>query len=82
VAVQDRAWRATRWAFRGVLLTGDRGLQDVFVLVELLEFQVRNPGGEKWDDCVGDSHSLSDRRLVRLAPKVANNHKSVAIPVT
>ena len=54
--MQDRAWGAARWALRGGLLAGDDGVQLVVVSVELLEFQVRNSGGEKRRDCVGDSH--------------------------
>ena len=67
--MQDRAWGAARWALRGGLLAGDDGVQLVVVSVELLEFQVRNSGGEKRRDCVGDSHSSSDRSLVRVAQK-------------
>ena len=73
VAVQDCAGCSTSRAIRG-------GLQDVFVLVKLLEFQVRNSSGEKRRNCVCEGHSSSDRALVRLAPKVANNHKSVSSP--
>jgi hypothetical protein len=80
VAMENRTLRAARWAFRGGLLADDRGVQDVFVPVKLLEFQVRDSGGEKWRDYVCESHSSSDRSLVRLARKAANNHKSVAIP--
>ena len=75
VAMQDRAWGAARWALRGGLLACDDGVQLVVVPVKLLEFQVRNSGGEKWRDCVCEGHSSSDRSLVRLAPKAMKSHK-------
>ena len=75
VAVQDCAGCSTSRAIRGGLLAGDDCVQLIVVSVKLLEFQVRDSGGEKRRDCVGDSHSSSDRSLVRVAPKVVKNHK-------
>jgi hypothetical protein len=57
------------------LLAGNAGLYVILDLIKLLEVQEWNAGGKKWDECVGEAHSL----CCYFAPKLTNNHDVLTI---